>query len=86
MAVIITVETPWGEVLPLDTPDLFATVFAWVHYQAGHHYTVAGEKGSYRVECECGDASGVGDDRVYRLVFPATGLIRREPMPPLIPS
>lgn len=83
---MITVETPWGEVLPIDEPDLFATVFAWVHYQAGHRYSVTGEEGSYRVECECGDTSDVGADRVHRLVFPPTGLIRREPMPPLTPS
>jgi hypothetical protein len=83
---VVTVEMPWGEALPLDTPDLFATVFAWVHFQAGHRYRVTGEEGLLRVECECGDTSGEGEDRVHRLVFPPTGLVRREPMPPLIPA
>ncbi len=54
----ITIITPWGETIELDPPqpDLGLRVFAWLHFSAGHHYTVEMADGRLTgVRCGCGE-------------------------------
>lgn len=58
-----TVETPWG-VMPADIPDLYALIFTWSHFQAGHHCTVTGVDGELSAECQCGKRYEAGSTTV----------------------